>query len=278
MRRLPIAADAPLPDPRDPLHEVREHLAARRTALLSHRLYALITDLESLQVFMRNHVFAVWDFMTLLKSLQRRLTGIEIPWIPPADTLGARLVNLIVLSEESDEVAPGRYVGHLHLYLAAMAEVDADSRPIRDVIAALRHKTSVEDAVERAPVLAATRRFVLHNIALARDDVHRTAAAFLFGREDPIPQMFQRIASMLEQQGVRCEAFHRYLSRHIHLDGEEHGVLGAQLLRGLCGNDARRWREATEAAAAALDERHRLWDSIAAEIDARRGSCADTII
>jgi hypothetical protein len=227
-----------------------------------------VAEPRALQTFMRNHVFAVWDFMTLLKSLQRRLTCTEIPWLPPSDTVAARMVNQIVLSEESDEVTPGRYVGHFHLYLAAMAEVDADSRPIRDLIASLRQGAILEDVLPRLPILAATRRFVLHNKVVAHRDTHETAAAFLFGREDVVPEMFQRIVRDLERRNVSCDALRRYLERHIHLDQGEHQELGAQLLRGLCGGDERKWRESRVAAREAIEERIRLWDGVLAAINA----------
>lgn len=252
-------------------------ISERRAGLLAHPLYQSVRTRAALQIFMRNHVFAVWDFMTLLKSLQRRLTCVDIPWLPPADTLAARLVNQIVLSEESDEVVAGRYVGHLHLYLAAMGEVDADTRPIRDLIAALRQGAAVEDVLSRLPILPATRRFVLRNLAMAHAETHQTAAAFLFGREDLVPDMFQRIATDLVLRGDRCQAFRCYLERHIQLDGGEHRVLGAQLLRGLCGNDGRKWRESTAAARDALDERARLWDGVLAAIEAHGPMCEDAL-
>lgn len=286
MRNLPIysatsagsAESAESAEPaRDFFSDLTAAVSERRARLLVHPLYQKIRTLSSLQTFMRNHVFAVWDFMTLLKSLQRRLTCVDIPWLPPADTVAARLINEIVLSEESDEVVPGRYVGHLHLYLAAMGEVDADTRPIRDLIAALRHEAAVEDVLPRLPILPATRRFVLRNLAMARAETHETAAAFLFGREDLVPDMFQRIVSDLELSGTRCEAFRCYLERHILLDGGEHRMLGAQLLRGMCGNDGRKWRASTAAACEALDERTRLWDGIFAVIEAHGPACEDPL-
>jgi hypothetical protein len=70
--------------------------------LLSHHLYQHICDERSLRLFMRAHVFAVWDFQSLIKALQRMLTCVEIPWLPSGDPLARRLINEIVLDEESD--------------------------------------------------------------------------------------------------------------------------------------------------------------------------------
>lgn len=265
MKHLPMAQSQA---PRDSFATMVANVQPARDRLLAHPLYLRVADSRSLKTFMRNHVFAVWDFMTLLKSLQRRLTCTEIPWLPPPDTIAARLINQIVLSEESDEVTPGRYVGHLHLYLAAMAEVDADTRPIRDLIASLRQGALLEEVLPRLPILATTRRFVLHSKAIAYRETHETAAAFLFGREDVVPEMFQRIVNDLDRRGSACDAFRRYLKRHIDLDGGEHQALAGQLLRGLCGNDERKWREATAAACDAIEERIRLWDGILAVINA----------
>ena len=71
--------------------------------LISHSLYAELRDEESLRIFMRSHVFCVWDFQSLLKALQRLVTCVEVPWLPTADPEARRLVNEIVLDEESDE-------------------------------------------------------------------------------------------------------------------------------------------------------------------------------
>ena len=67
-----------------------------RSKLKSHPLYNSIKTEKQLHVFMENHVFAVWDFMSVLKSLQTELTCIEIPWRPKNNGKLSRLINEIV--------------------------------------------------------------------------------------------------------------------------------------------------------------------------------------
>jgi len=59
-----------------------------RQEIINHKVYGVINNTDSLKIFMQYHVFAVWDFMSLLKSLQNNLTCNSIPWFPvcSADT------------------------------------------------------------------------------------------------------------------------------------------------------------------------------------------------
>jgi hypothetical protein len=247
---------------RDGFAQLWREIEPAREAVAQHVVYGRLTDVYALRTFMSNHVFAVWDFMSLLKLLQQRLTCVEVPWLPPLDTTAARLINEIVLNEETDEIAPGRYSGHFHLYLAAMQEVDADSRPIRDFVAALRQRVPPEEALAGVPIAPSTRRFVLRNLALVNRPTHEVAAAFLLGREDLVPTMFTRILAHLTEKELRCDSFRLYLERHVALDAGQHGPMARRLLAGICGADARRWKEATQAANAALEARQSLWDGI----------------
>jgi len=65
------------------IEKLEERLEPLRLELLNHRIYGEMDHLEALQQFMEHHVFAVWDFMALLKVLQRRICCVEVPWLPP---------------------------------------------------------------------------------------------------------------------------------------------------------------------------------------------------
>lgn len=247
----------------DPYIQLLEQTSNPRKALLSHAAYQQVNDLRSLQVFMKNHVFAVWDFMTLLKTLQRRLTCIESPWIPPIDIHSARLVNEIVLVEETDEIAPGYYLSHFQLYLAAMEEVGADSEPIQSFIAAIQQGFPANEALANLAIPESTKSFVMTTLNAASGLTHEVAAAFLLGREDVIPKMFKQILTQLEAaQDIRCDSFRLYLERHTHIDEEQHAPMAKELLKNLCDNDSQKWMEALNAAKNALKARHSLWDGI----------------
>jgi hypothetical protein len=100
--------------------------------------------------------------------------------------------------------------------------------------------------------------------------VHCQAAAFAFGREELIPDMFAQVFAVNKHNGG-LETFVAYLERHIEVDGEAHTPMAMQMLADLCGRDEVKWQECTETATAALAARSRLWDGILTAIAAQRG-------
>jgi hypothetical protein len=246
-------------------------LAGLNSALLSHPVYGLIADQRSLQLFMEAHVFAVWDFMALLKELQRRLTCVEVPWVPPTNPIAARLINEIVLGEETDEIAPGMYMSHFELYLAAMEEVDADTRPVRALARAVGHGLPVERALKPLPIPDATRGFVQKTLEMTKGSDHAVAAAFLLGREELIPDLFRKILEPASDDSrLECAWFRTYLERHIEVDEGEHGPMARRLLVSLCGNDETKWNDVERVAREALEARILLWNAAAQQIVLKR--------
>ncbi len=248
----------------DELRTLLDAVVLNRDAVEQHPLYAELTSLERIQAFMEYHVFAVWDFMCLLKALQRRLTSPTVPWLPVGNPQTRRLINEIVLGEESDELPDGRVLSHFELYLSAMSESGADFSAVAAFEHELKQGRPVRVALREVGAPAAAREFVVQTLdVVERDRPHLTAAVFTVGREQMIPLMFVKIVRALaDAHPGRLETFKLYLERHIELDRSEHGPLAAQMLQNLCGCDRSRWEEATSAATSALEGRRRLWDAV----------------
>ena len=49
--------------------DIARDISGSRQTLLAHRLYPAISTTEHLALFMEYHVFAVWDFMSLLTQV-----------------------------------------------------------------------------------------------------------------------------------------------------------------------------------------------------------------
>lgn len=226
--------------------------------LTKHPLYETLKDVESIRHFMRSHVFAVWDFMSLLKSLQRHITCIKVPWQPSAySTEMVRFINQIVLGEESDVDSYGTPISHFELYLKAMDEVGASTSEIRDFL------TNLD--LNQIPQIS--RPFVEHNLNVAlHGDVVEVAASFFFGREKLIPDMFQSMVEILRRENVEAPTFIYYLQRHIEVDSEEHGPLALKCLAQLTHGDPALEQLAEKAGLAALSARKQLWDATLASL------------
>ena len=252
--------------------EIRTALGPTQNLLHEHELYGLVADTAALKRFVEHHVFAVWDFMSLLKRLQTLLTCTRVPWTPPAHPRAARLINEIVLAEESD-VLPGsnRPMSHFELYLEAMTEIGADTGPIRAFLEGARQEPIRR--LDLSPCPGPARVFVAGTLAtIERCPAHELAAVFFFGREDIIPTMFRRIVGAIAStEGTPVSRLLAYLDRHITVDGDEHGPAGEAVLGLLCGDDEGRWRAAEARAIEACQARVALWDGIARAIEAARG-------
>jgi len=206
--------------------------------------------------------------MSLLKSLQRSLTCVQVPWVPTEHAGSRRLINDIVLVEESDEL-DGGFISHFELYLNGMAQAGADRVPIDAFIGFLRRDVPVRAALKDAPVPEPAVGFCNMTWEIVETaPVHCQAAAFAFGREDLIPEMFDKVAKVNRASGNQLSAFMDYLERHIQVDSEEHTPMAMQMLADLCGDDAGKWRECEETVNAALAARTRLWDGILTAISA----------
>jgi hypothetical protein len=247
---------------------IRERVGPARQRLIGHPLYHRMTSLDDVRRFMEAHVFAVWDFMSLLKRLQRDLTCVRLPWVPVGSADVRHLVNEIVAGEESDVDAHGRRTSHFELYVAAMAEAGADTAPVLAAVDAVRRGAPVAEALAMQGVPPHAREFSAATFALAdQGGTHEVAAAFTFGREDLIPDLFHGLVSRLAAQHPgRLATFQYYLQRHIEVDGGEHGGLGLRMVEALCGDDATRWSQASQASVAAIDARLRLWDGVTASL------------
>lgn len=233
-----------------------------RKRIINHPLYATIGTLEELNIFMEYHIFAVWDFMSLLKALQNQLTCTQVPWFPVGDAETRYLINEIVTGEESDIDHNGKRKSHYELYLEAMAQSGADTTPMQRLAKSLRAGSPLEESMENAQLPLEARAFLRQTFEVIHSGkAHVQAAVFTFGREDLIPDMFITIVQDLNKSLSNNIAIYKYyLERHIEVDGDHHSHLALQMTANLCGNDEQKWQEATEAVIKALEMRLHLWD------------------
>jgi hypothetical protein len=241
-------------------------VAAKMDAVGRHAAFGAIRSPEHVRVFMEHHVWAVWDFMSLLKSLQAELAPTRVPWLPPRDAAAARLINEIATVEEGDDGPDGLPASHFEIYLQAMEEAGADTRPIRTVTSEIAAGSPWEISLEKIRVPPAAAGFVRTTMDVAGRPLWARVAAFTIGREEVIPSMFSSLIGELDIRGAQLKRLRWYLQRHVDVDGGRHGPMSARLFRRVCLVDNETRRGSIEVGLEVLRARAALWDAVLAAL------------
>ena len=245
------------------IEALESKLTPLRASLKSHPLYRSLQSIDDVKLFSEFHVYAVFDFMSLLKALQLQFTCVNLPWLPTGSGAVARFINEIVHGEESDINEVGEPMSHFEMYLDAMKQLGASTKGMETFITALQNNKSVQKALEVANAPKAAQDFVNYTFSVVETkEAHKIAASFTFGREDVIPDMFIAILEEAKTSGHDYDKFRYYLDRHIELDGDEHGPIALKMIETLCGDNDTLWAEAEAVAIKSLEVRIALWDGI----------------
>ena len=247
------------------IDQIENEIDSLKNQLIYHPLYKMMEQKEDLQVFMEHHVFAVWDFMSLVKKLQLDLTSTKLPWVPSKYPSAGRLINEIVWGEETDVNKDGLPMSHFEMYLQAMDQVGASTAEINQFITNIDASKSIINQIEGTELPYFIKEFLKFTFdIIGSNKTHVIAAVFTFGREDLIPDMFIEVVKNINKESnANLSHLIYYLERHIEVDSGEHGPMALKMIQDLCGEDQDKWTEALEASKTALAHRITLWDGIA---------------
>ncbi len=257
------------------INYIQDKIAKQRNNLLNHRLYSKIKNISDLQSFTENHVFAVWDFMSLLKALQIKLTCTKTPWIPNQNSQTAYLINEIVIAEETDINQLGERKSHYELYIDAMTDIGANIKIPNEIVHKLASSDDIFKSIDNLKIHKNIKEFLNFTFkVIAEGKPHKIAAIFTFGRENLIPNMFTEILREFQKNinDIDISKLIYYFERHIELDEDEHGPMALQMVSELAGNDLKKWDEIESISTEALQKRILLWDAIEEILDRKNNS------
>jgi len=204
-----------------------------------------------------------------LKALQQKLTCTQVPWFASEHSQTRYLINEIVLAEESDLAIDGRRLSHFEMYLEAMKSSKANVDPVLLFLEQVHKDKNIFKTIEQSDLHPNIKAFLNFSFNVIRDGKpHEIAAAFTFGREDLIPDMFTEILAKIAENVVDVDLAQLiyYFQRHIELDGDEHGPMAMQMIAELCGSEIQKWEDVAKISKDALQVRLGLWDAILEQI------------
>lgn len=247
------------------IETITQSIISQRNQLLQHSLYEKVKTIDDLHCFLENHVYAVWDFMSLLKALQSKLTCTTTPWLPVGNPEIRYLINEIVVAEETDLTLDGTRQSHFEMYLDAMQQCGANTPPVLHFLEHVKRTQNIFVSIKQSELHANVKAFLDFTFRVIEEGKpHQIAAAFTFGREDLIPSMFTEILRNFQENfpETNLSKLIYYFERHIELDADEHGPMAMQMISELCGDSEQKWKEVEEVSILALEKRIGLWNAI----------------
>lgn len=249
---------------------INQNIQEYKNQLLTHSLYEKVKIIDDLHCFLENHIYAVWDFMSLLKALQNKLTCTTTPWLPVGNPEVRYLINEIVVAEETDLALDGSRQSHFEMYLDAMQECGANTIPVITFLENVKSTQNIFVSIKQSDLHPNVKAFLDFTFRVIEEGkAHKIAAAFTFGREDLIPSMFTEILKNFQTNfpETNLSKLIYYFERHIELDADEHGPMAMQMIAELCGTSESKWNEVQEISILALEKRIGLWNAIEEQME-----------
>jgi hypothetical protein len=252
------------------IDSINNNIQGHKNQLLNHSLYEKVKTIEDLHCFLENHIYAVWDFMSLLKALQNKLTCTTTPWLPIGNPQVRYLINEIVVAEETDLAFDGTRQSHFEMYLDAMQQCGANTTEINAFLENVKTTQNIFVSIKQSDLHPNVKAFLDFTFRIIEEGkAHKIAAAFTFGREDLIPSMFTEILKNFQTNFPETDLSKLiyYFERHIELDADEHGPMAMQMITELCGTNETKWKELEEVSIEALEKRIGLWNAIEEQVE-----------
>lgn len=243
---------------------LNQQLTDFKNKLQAHPAFNSIQSLAELKIFSAYHIFLVWDYMSLLKSLQTQLTCIQTPWKPVQSPYARYLINSLVLKAESDIAADGNYASHYEMYRDAMQAMNADTGLMDNLMAHIETDMPVIKAIELSNIPGPLKDFLEYTFwVVQKSSLHEQAAVLCYGREGfGHLLLYQRVVALQGNHTNELQPLIYYLRHKNEINEKYHSQLSAILLEQLCGTDEKKWHEASQAANQSLRNRIRLFDFI----------------
>ncbi len=232
-------------------------IKAKIQKLSHHEIYSELTSSARIKCFVSYHIFAVWDFIKLLKSLQNKISIALREQFKECPSEMNRLIDEIVFAEKSDLYPYGQPNKDFDLYLRALAEIEVDPDCLWSFLESKDNLHLLKPEI---------KELVESNLRIARlGTMEEIAATFFFGREKLTSQLFTSIIKVLKQEGKECPILICYTERLTQENSHKSEILALKLLDYLCKDEAEKVR-ALQAGLEALNLREKLWNYTLAEM------------
>ncbi len=233
-----------------------ENYSDLKHKIVNHSIYQYLESPKALNLFLEHHIFCVWDFMSIVKSIQHDVVPAQVPWKPSSsDERFQRIINEIVLAEESDLDINGNPKSHFLMYIDAMLESNASTDQIGYFV----------ETLDFNQLSKATREFVSYSLEIANSGcLVSKMSSFFYGREDLIPPMFTSLVRSAKILNERPKLKY-YLDRHIELDAGQHGPKLEQCLNLIVKTDEDK-RKLIDVSQKSLKFRLNLLDEIESKV------------